>query len=323
MVTQPILVDTLPLLHQCLQDIAPSAAATSTTIFVDAEGINLCRQGKISIVQLRASGSPNVWLLDVIVLGQQAFDETDERGKSVKGVLEDPGVKKLLYDVRNDGDALYNLHGVYMQNVFDLQLLELAVRYHTNQRTRLLNGLGRTIDSHLSLPSGCGKIKAEGRALFAPELGGTYEVFVRRPLDPRLVAYCAQDVALLGELEEKLLATLERVSKATGAEEESMDPTLKPLVGVIDLDATDTLAQLSVWCIIVLYDPGPTNTPSPAPTHSASALSPPAPTRNPFPFMHKPNTLDRDRIVVPAGLGSWGEIGALGDRFEARVWDKA
>ena len=30
--------------------------------------------------------------------------------------------------------------------------------------------------------------------------------------------------------------------------------------------------------------------------------------RNPFPFMHKPNTLDRDRIVVPAGWDSWGKI---------------
>ena len=30
--------------------------------------------------------------------------------------------------------------------------------------------------------------------------------------------------------------------------------------------------------------------------------------RSRFPFVHKPNTPDRDRIVVPAGWVSWGKI---------------
>lgn len=48
-----------------------------------------------------------------------------------------------------------------------------------------------------------------------------------------------------------------------------------------------------------------------------------APIRNPFPFQHKPNTLDRDRIVVPAGWDSWGKITVMRDGFEAKTWGDA
>jgi len=45
--------------------------------------------------------------------------------------------------------------------------------------------------------------------------------------------------------------------------------------------------------------------------------------RNPFPFQHKPNTLDRDRIVVPAGWDSWGKISVLREGFDAKSWGEA
>ncbi|KAJ3516133.1 hypothetical protein NLJ89_g1310 [Agrocybe chaxingu] len=48
-----------------------------------------------------------------------------------------------------------------------------------------------------------------------------------------------------------------------------------------------------------------------------------APTRNLFPFVQKPNTLDRDRIVVPAGWDSWGKISVLRDGFDAKMWGEA
>jgi len=48
-----------------------------------------------------------------------------------------------------------------------------------------------------------------------------------------------------------------------------------------------------------------------------------APPRNPFPFQHKTNTLDRDRIVVPAGWDSWGKIAVLREGFDAKSWGEA
>ncbi|KAG8693685.1 hypothetical protein FRC09_010357 [Ceratobasidium sp. 395] len=47
------------------------------------------------------------------------------------------------------------------------------------------------------------------------------------------------------------------------------------------------------------------------------------PYKNPFPFNARPNTLDRDRIVVPAGWDSWGKIGVLREGFDAQKWGEA
>ena len=58
----------------------------------------------------------------------------------------------------------------------------------------------------------------------------------------------------------------------------------------------------------------------PAPTPSSSEAQ--APVRNLFPFVHKPNTLERDRIVFPAGWDSWGKISVMRDGFDAKMcWE--
>lgn len=62
--------------------------------------------------------------------------------------------------------------------------------------------------------------------------------------------------------------------------------------------------------------------PAPSPA-VASGAEPPAPVRNLFPFTQKPNYLDRDRIIVPAGWDSWGKITIMREEFEARIWSDA
>lgn len=61
----------------------------------------------------------------------------------------------------------------------------------------------------------------------------------------------------------------------------------------------------------------------PAPSPAVATSDAQAPVRNPFPFQHKPNTLDRDRIVVPAGWDSWGKISVMRDGFDAKMWGEA
>lgn len=58
----------------------------------------------------------------------------------------------------------------------------------------------------------------------------------------------------------------------------------------------------------------------PAPSPGSEPVAPP---RNPFPFTQKPNTLDRDYIVVPIGWDSWGKITLLRDGFDAKAWGEA
>lgn len=75
--------------------------------------------------------------------------------------------------------------------------------------------------------------------------------------------------------------------------------------------------MLRQYALHLLFTP-----PAPSPGVAAGTEAP-APIRNPFVFHHRPNTLDRDRIVVPAGWDSWGKIGVLREGFEARVWGEA
>jgi dynein light intermediate chain 1 len=77
-----------------------------------------------------------------------------------------------------------------------------------------------------------------------------------------------------------------------------------------------TLNVLRQYALHTLFIP-----PAPAPEGApeGAAASP----RNPFPFLHKPNTLDRDRVVVPAGWDSWGKIAVLRDGFDAKAWGEA
>jgi dynein light intermediate chain 1 len=78
-----------------------------------------------------------------------------------------------------------------------------------------------------------------------------------------------------------------------------------------------TLHVLRQYSLHLLFAP-----PAPLPGIS-TATDAPAPTKNPFPFQHKPNTLDRDRIVVPAGWDSYGKIGVMRDSFDAKLWGDA
>ena len=73
-----------------------------------------------------------------------------------------------------------------------------------------------------------------------------------------------------------------------------------------------TLRQYALHMVFV------PSAPSPGSQTEASA-----PIRNPFPFDVSPNTLDRDRIVIPAGWDSWGKIGVLREGFDARGWGEA
>ncbi|KAF5333538.1 hypothetical protein D9611_002697 [Ephemerocybe angulata] len=74
-----------------------------------------------------------------------------------------------------------------------------------------------------------------------------------------------------------------------------------------------TLQILRQHALHLLFMP-----PAPAP-----GLEVQAPGRNIFPFTQKPNTLDRDHILVPAGWDSWGKIGVLRDGFDAKSWNEA
>ncbi|KIY73831.1 DLIC-domain-containing protein [Cylindrobasidium torrendii FP15055 ss-10] len=76
-----------------------------------------------------------------------------------------------------------------------------------------------------------------------------------------------------------------------------------------------TLQVLRQYALHMLFAP-------PAPSPAMAGADAPGPVRNPFPFNHKPNPLDRDQLLIPSGWDSWGKIEIVRS-FEPRVWGDA
>ncbi|KAL8833171.1 MAG: hypothetical protein Q9170_004452, partial [Blastenia crenularia] len=180
----------------------------SPTMYIDLEGVNLCREGSISILTLMIdTGTPTnrVCLIDVHSLDAKAFNTAGVQSKTIKDILQDDNIPKVFFDVRNDSDALFAQFGVALQGVEDVQLMESATRKTTGAR-KFLNGLSKCIEQNMLFsPHGFDRAswtaaKKKGERLFKAEYGGSYEVFNQRPIPEEIISYCVGDVVCLPEL---------------------------------------------------------------------------------------------------------------------------
>lgn len=195
-----LFINTLGGLDELLQGLT-ELPAWPPSLFIDLEGVNLSRHGTISILQIFVSSTQKTFLVDIYTLKDKAFSHSTSNGSSLRSILESPFISKVFFDVRNDSDALFSHYGIELAGVQDIQLMELATRTFSK---RLVNGLGKCIEHDAPMTiSERAKWKAckdSGRKLFAPECGGSYEVFIIRPLSTEIMQYCAQDVQLLPKL---------------------------------------------------------------------------------------------------------------------------
>jgi exonuclease 3'-5' domain-containing protein 1 len=195
------LVDSVALIQDLVEDIV--SRVRKPLIFVDLEGANLSRDGSVAIMQVLVPPNPTVHLIDVHLLQDKAFQTSTGNGYTWKEILGSDSHAKVFFDVRNDSDALYHHYGVSLRGVMDLQLLEFATRPGRN-RPQFLKGLSKCITesgilSHQEARA-WEQVKDEGVRQFAPEKGGTYDVFLRRPLSSTMQNYCAEDVLRLPRL---------------------------------------------------------------------------------------------------------------------------
>jgi exonuclease 3'-5' domain-containing protein 1 len=93
-----------------LVDNVHELQTNSPSINIDLEGINLSRDGTISLITILAQPSlPQRWvyLLDVHTLGDLAFTTARVKSTTLNAILEPSAIPKVFFDVRNDLDALY------------------------------------------------------------------------------------------------------------------------------------------------------------------------------------------------------------------------
>jgi len=194
------MVDTVDKVQQACRSIA-----AFSRIVIDLEGINLCRDGRICIVQV-ACEDGTVYIFDVTTLGAKVF------GSGLGGILASPYILKLIFDGRSDCDALYHQFRVQVFPLIDLQVAHISAFRPTSE---FVVGLKTVLEKSSPWLTAArrdeiARIKQAGVALFAPEKGGSYQVWDERPLSPLLVEYAAVDVALLFQVYEHALANLPR-----------------------------------------------------------------------------------------------------------------
>lgn len=191
-----IVIDTQERLLDFLE-IASKATGAIAELFLDLEGNQHGKDGVLCVIQFTfASIIGTTFLLLVKVMGQALFD-TVGSGTSVKRILEDPSIIKVLFDCREDSAALYHQYGVALEGIIDLQIMELAGRTSNNKH---LWSLDTCIDKYLKLKgeeeTAWRSIKHAGKECFA----GDFSKWELNPLPEILLNYAANDTVFMPHL---------------------------------------------------------------------------------------------------------------------------
>ena len=114
-------------------------------IFLDCEGRDLGREGgKLGLVQLGVERK--VYLVDVI-----AYPASLD---TLKGILENPKLDKIVWDGRSDWCELWFGHGIAMGPLIDLQLVRVyemcnGIPHHAGGYI-MLDGMGKVFEKATS-----------------------------------------------------------------------------------------------------------------------------------------------------------------------------
>jgi len=104
---------------------------TKPTIGFDCEGVALGRYGTTCYIQIRDYTKGQTYLVDLLVLGQSAWDTPGEdSATTLRTIFESPNMVKIIFDVRGDSDALYKDYKIKLAGVLDVQYLAMLGRPH-------------------------------------------------------------------------------------------------------------------------------------------------------------------------------------------------
>ncbi|KAG8375640.1 hypothetical protein BUALT_Bualt10G0121300 [Buddleja alternifolia] len=162
----------------------------------DCEGVDLCRQGTLCIMQLAFADA--IYLVDAIEGGEALV-------KACKPALESSYITKVIHDCKRDSEALYFQFGIKLHNVWDTQIAYSLIKEQ--------EGLKRAPDDYISFvglladPQFCGVSyveKEEVRILLRQDP----KFWTYRPLSELMVRAAADDVRFLLFIYHKMVEKL-------------------------------------------------------------------------------------------------------------------
>ena len=175
-------------LDEAIEDELRTAFGGATTLALDAEGVDLGRHGRLSIVQL--STPEACFLFDVLGKGP-----IHPLVAWLRGPLEDEGVVKIIHDCQMDSDALHHLLGINLANVHDTSCWMATLSGKTHK------GLNDTLE-YFGVPSNSAR---GGVSVYKTN----HAYWATRPLTEQMIQRAAGDVQGMFELQTRQLERLE------------------------------------------------------------------------------------------------------------------
>jgi exonuclease 3'-5' domain-containing protein 1 len=182
-------IDTEGKLSIAIEEIR-QAIQKGETIAVDCEGVNLSRFGSVTLVNIAVRGQ--VYLIDVLKIGSAVYD------RGLRSILEDKSIKKLMFDCREDADALKHLYNVRLDGVLDVQLLEVMNRIIHRGYTKI-RSLKHCLELFVSDKTML-EVKLKGRS----SMDQDNKLWEKRPLSEDILKYASIDVLVLFKLYDAL-----------------------------------------------------------------------------------------------------------------------
>ncbi|CAN1161775.1 piRNA biogenesis protein EXD1 [Linum perenne] len=162
----------------------------------DCEGIDLCRYGRLCVIQL---AFPDVIYIVDAINGEKGLVSACKPG------LQSSHIKKVVHDCKRDSEALNFQFGIKLHNVFDTQLAYSLIEEQ--------EGRHRPHDAYISFvnlladPRYCGVSyleKEKVRTLFREDL----EFWAHRPLTELMKRAASDDVRFLLQIYRKMMEKL-------------------------------------------------------------------------------------------------------------------
>ncbi|KAF7122881.1 hypothetical protein CNMCM5793_000991 [Aspergillus hiratsukae] len=211
------MIDSIGALEELLNEL-DHKSHESRSLFFDVNVINPGPDASISIISIFIRPIRKVFLIDVVKLGDDAFNTTSLADNSLKLIFESTAVAKILFDVGNASAALFNRHGIRLNGIKDLQVMELATKHQHGQERVQVASLEMCVEQDAHPPAKAlelwKRVHNSVNQLRDPANGRSEAVFNERPLRPEILNYHFQNVVILPRLWVLYNDTLRRPNSA-------------------------------------------------------------------------------------------------------------